>query len=189
MLAWICCRCKISNHALLALDIINLFFYVHVKDWMLFAICILIYEIICSQVLVLPPFQRMGLCAEMLQTFYNDAYRRKEVLDITGKDRQFMCCELYCRNHWVELFCNFHSATCTYRCFYNIFWFLKKWFIVLQTRYTEFLSYFTQNYSYCWFIFVAYVISVYKHVCQCITCTCVSFATKITCTCIQSTYF
>lgn len=125
MLAWICCRCKISNHALLALDIINLFFYVHVKDWMLFVICILIYEIICSQVLVLPPFQRMGLCAEMLQTFYNDAYRRKEVLDITGKDRQFMCCELYCRNHWIDLFCNFHSATCTYRCFYNIFWF---WF-------------------------------------------------------------
>uniref|UniRef100_A0A8W8NEZ1 Histone acetyltransferase type B catalytic subunit n=1 Tax=Magallana gigas TaxID=29159 RepID=A0A8W8NEZ1_MAGGI len=28
----------------------------------------------------------MGLCAEMLQTFYNDAYRRKEVLDITVED-------------------------------------------------------------------------------------------------------
>lgn len=121
MLAWICCRCKISNHALLALIIIYLFFHVHVKEGMSFAICILIYEIICSQVLVLPPFQRMGLCAEMLQTFYNDAYRRKEVLDITGKDRQFMCCELYCRNHWIDLFCNFHSATCTTDVFITFF--------------------------------------------------------------------
>ncbi|XP_061178259.1 histone acetyltransferase type B catalytic subunit-like [Saccostrea echinata] len=39
-----------------------------------------------SQVLILPPFQRMGLCAELLQTFYNDTYRRKEVLDITVED-------------------------------------------------------------------------------------------------------
>ncbi|XP_048730537.2 histone acetyltransferase type B catalytic subunit-like [Ostrea edulis] len=39
-----------------------------------------------SQVLVLPSFQKMGLCAEMLQTFYNDTYSRKEVLDITVED-------------------------------------------------------------------------------------------------------
>ncbi|XP_062589118.1 histone acetyltransferase type B catalytic subunit-like [Saccostrea cucullata] len=39
-----------------------------------------------SQVLILPPFQRMGLCAELLQTFYNDVYRKKEVLDITVED-------------------------------------------------------------------------------------------------------
>lgn len=77
----------------------NYFFHVHVKEGISFAIYILIYKIICSQVLVLPPFQRMGLCAEMLQTFYNDTYRRKEVLDITGKNN---LCVVYCIVEIIE---------------------------------------------------------------------------------------
>ncbi|KAH9494842.1 histone acetyltransferase 1 [Bulinus truncatus] len=39
-----------------------------------------------SQVLVLPPFQKMGLGARMIQTFYNICYNRPEVLDITVED-------------------------------------------------------------------------------------------------------
>ncbi|GFO19708.1 histone acetyltransferase type b catalytic subunit-like [Plakobranchus ocellatus] len=39
-----------------------------------------------SQVLVLPPFQKMGLCARLIQTFYNICYNRMEVLDITVED-------------------------------------------------------------------------------------------------------
>ncbi|KAK6971227.1 histone acetyltransferase type B catalytic subunit, partial [Biomphalaria glabrata] len=39
-----------------------------------------------SQVLILPPFQKMGLCARVLQTFYNICYNRPEVLDITVED-------------------------------------------------------------------------------------------------------
>lgn len=125
MKEWICCKWVISNHAFnYLLEILWICFFhvlLHVKERMSFAICFLIYEIhvICSQVLVLPPFQRMGLCAEMLQTFYNDTYRRKEVLDITGKGRLFMGCLLYCGNHWIELFWNFHSAM--YWCFYITF--------------------------------------------------------------------
>ncbi|KAK0040292.1 histone acetyltransferase type B catalytic subunit [Biomphalaria pfeifferi] len=39
-----------------------------------------------SQVLILPPFQKMGLCVRVLQTFYNICYNRPEVLDITVED-------------------------------------------------------------------------------------------------------
>ncbi|CAL1528340.1 unnamed protein product [Lymnaea stagnalis] len=39
-----------------------------------------------SQVLVLPPFQKMGLGSKMIQTFYNMCYCRPEVLDITVED-------------------------------------------------------------------------------------------------------
>ncbi|XP_013395370.1 histone acetyltransferase type B catalytic subunit [Lingula anatina] len=39
-----------------------------------------------SQVLVLPPFQRMGHCARLIQTFYNDVVPRPEVLDVTVED-------------------------------------------------------------------------------------------------------
>lgn len=39
-----------------------------------------------SQVLVLPPFQKNGLCARLVQTFYNLCYSRGEVLDITVED-------------------------------------------------------------------------------------------------------
>ncbi|KAK3106449.1 hypothetical protein FSP39_020292 [Pinctada imbricata] len=39
-----------------------------------------------SQVLVLPPFQKQGHCAQLIQTFYNDCYLRPEVLDITVED-------------------------------------------------------------------------------------------------------
>ncbi|RUS88450.1 hypothetical protein EGW08_003787 [Elysia chlorotica] len=39
-----------------------------------------------SQVLILPPFQKMGLCARLVQTFYNVCYSRGEVLDITVED-------------------------------------------------------------------------------------------------------
>ena len=38
-----------------------------------------------SQMLVLPPFQRLGLGAEMLQTIYNNYLRDKSVVDITGE--------------------------------------------------------------------------------------------------------
>ena len=37
-----------------------------------------------SQVLVMPPFQRQGHGAKLLQTFYNDCYSRSNILDITG---------------------------------------------------------------------------------------------------------
>merc|ERR1719419_1734449 len=36
-----------------------------------------------SQVIVLPPYQRQGLCATLLQTFYNDCESRDGVRDIT----------------------------------------------------------------------------------------------------------
>ncbi|CAI9719858.1 histone acetyltransferase type B catalytic subunit-like [Octopus vulgaris] len=39
-----------------------------------------------SQVLILPPFQKLGHGAKLLQTFYNDTYERPEVLDITVED-------------------------------------------------------------------------------------------------------
>ncbi|CAG5135859.1 unnamed protein product, partial [Candidula unifasciata] len=39
-----------------------------------------------SQVLVLPPFQKLGLGARLIQTFYNLCYSRPEVLDITVED-------------------------------------------------------------------------------------------------------
>ncbi|XP_059160835.1 histone acetyltransferase type B catalytic subunit-like [Physella acuta] len=39
-----------------------------------------------SQVLVLPPFQKMGLCAKLIQTFYNMCYSKPEILDITVED-------------------------------------------------------------------------------------------------------
>ncbi|XP_041372189.1 histone acetyltransferase type B catalytic subunit-like isoform X2 [Gigantopelta aegis] len=39
-----------------------------------------------SQVLILPPFQKQGHGAQLLQTFYNDCYTRSEVLDITVED-------------------------------------------------------------------------------------------------------
>ncbi|PVD37263.1 hypothetical protein C0Q70_04260 [Pomacea canaliculata] len=39
-----------------------------------------------SQFLVLPPFQRQGHGAQLLQTFYNDVCPRPEVLDITVED-------------------------------------------------------------------------------------------------------
>jgi histone acetyltransferase 1 len=38
-----------------------------------------------SQVLVFPPFQRQGHCSRLIQTFYDEAIRDKEVLDITGE--------------------------------------------------------------------------------------------------------
>jgi len=39
-----------------------------------------------SQVLVLPPFQRMGIGSRLIQTFYNICYPKSEVLDITVED-------------------------------------------------------------------------------------------------------
>ncbi|KAK2187191.1 hypothetical protein NP493_176g03011 [Ridgeia piscesae] len=39
-----------------------------------------------SQVLVMPPFQRQGHGAKLLQTFYNDCYSRSNILDITVED-------------------------------------------------------------------------------------------------------
>jgi len=39
-----------------------------------------------SQVLVLPPFQRMGHCATMLQTFYNQCFSNPDIKDITVED-------------------------------------------------------------------------------------------------------
>ncbi|XP_005104677.1 histone acetyltransferase type B catalytic subunit [Aplysia californica] len=39
-----------------------------------------------SQVLVLTPFQRLGLGAKLVQTFYNTCYSRSDVLDITVED-------------------------------------------------------------------------------------------------------
>jgi len=39
-----------------------------------------------SQALVLPPFQKLGLCARLVQTFYNRCYPKSEVLDITVED-------------------------------------------------------------------------------------------------------
>ena len=42
-------------------------------------------SLLFSQVLVLPPFQRMGHGAEMLQTFYNLVIPQKSVLDVTGQ--------------------------------------------------------------------------------------------------------
>ncbi|CAE1300785.1 HAT1 [Acanthosepion pharaonis] len=39
-----------------------------------------------SQVLILPPFQKQGHGAQLLQTFYNETYTRPEVLDITVED-------------------------------------------------------------------------------------------------------
>lgn len=38
-----------------------------------------------SQMLVLPPFQRMGLGAEMLNTIYSNYQSDARVLDITGE--------------------------------------------------------------------------------------------------------
>ena len=37
-----------------------------------------------SQVLIIPPFQRQGHGAELLQAFYNDSHAQAKVLDITG---------------------------------------------------------------------------------------------------------
>ncbi|KAK6183635.1 hypothetical protein SNE40_011071 [Patella caerulea] len=39
-----------------------------------------------SQVLILPPFQRQGHGAQILQTFYNTCYDRDDVMDITVED-------------------------------------------------------------------------------------------------------
>lgn len=39
-----------------------------------------------SQVLILPPFQKQGHGAQLLQTFYNTCYSRSEVRDITVED-------------------------------------------------------------------------------------------------------
>lgn len=39
-----------------------------------------------SQVLILPPFQKQGHGAHLLQTFYNECYTKPEVLDITVED-------------------------------------------------------------------------------------------------------
>ncbi|ELT91757.1 hypothetical protein CAPTEDRAFT_145248, partial [Capitella teleta] len=39
-----------------------------------------------SQVLVLPPFQRQGHCAAMLQAFYNLCYKNDDIKDITIED-------------------------------------------------------------------------------------------------------
>ncbi|XP_052065182.1 histone acetyltransferase type B catalytic subunit-like [Mytilus californianus] len=39
-----------------------------------------------SQVLILPPFQKQGHGAELLQTFYNTCYSRSEIKDITVED-------------------------------------------------------------------------------------------------------
>ena len=46
---------------------------------------------LCSQVLVLPPFQRMGHCATLIQTFYNDCYINRDIKDITGLYRKPFC--------------------------------------------------------------------------------------------------
>jgi len=37
-----------------------------------------------SQVLVLPPFQRQGHAAQLIQSFYNECYSKSEVLDVAG---------------------------------------------------------------------------------------------------------
>ncbi|KAK2150607.1 hypothetical protein LSH36_399g07001 [Paralvinella palmiformis] len=39
-----------------------------------------------SQVLVMPPFQRQGHGATLIQTFYNSCYNRHDILDITVED-------------------------------------------------------------------------------------------------------
>ena len=39
-----------------------------------------------SQVMILPPFQKQGHGAQLLQTFYNTCYSRSEVKDITVED-------------------------------------------------------------------------------------------------------
>ncbi|KAK3612177.1 hypothetical protein CHS0354_016563 [Potamilus streckersoni] len=39
-----------------------------------------------SQVLIMPPFQRQGHGAQLLQTFYNECYKRNDILDITVED-------------------------------------------------------------------------------------------------------
>ena len=41
--------------------------------------------VIFSQFLILPPFQRQGHGAHLLQTFYNDVVPVADVLDITGE--------------------------------------------------------------------------------------------------------
>ena len=49
-----------------------------------FDINVLIIFLIYSQVMILPPFQKQGHGAQLLQTFYNTCYSRSEVKDITG---------------------------------------------------------------------------------------------------------
>ena len=44
----------------------------------------LLFTHTCSQVLVLPPFQKQGHGAQLMQTFYNDCYADSDILDITG---------------------------------------------------------------------------------------------------------
>lgn len=39
---------------------------------------------VLSQVLVLPPFQKQGHGAELLQTFYTECWSNSDILDITG---------------------------------------------------------------------------------------------------------
>ena len=48
--------------------------------------CILkcINSCVCSQVLVMPPYQKMGHAATMIQTFYNQVTHKDDVMDITG---------------------------------------------------------------------------------------------------------
>ncbi|KAJ8319622.1 hypothetical protein KUTeg_002824 [Tegillarca granosa] len=43
------------------------------------------------QMLVLPPFQRQGHGAQLIQTFYNDCYNRADILDITVEDPSENC--------------------------------------------------------------------------------------------------
>ncbi|ESO94305.1 hypothetical protein LOTGIDRAFT_232538 [Lottia gigantea] len=58
-----------------------------------------------SQVLILPPFQRQGHGAELLQTFYNTCYDRDDIMDITVEDpsenfqrlRDFVDCKNVCK--------------------------------------------------------------------------------------------
>ena len=50
------------------------------------AVAHLDYMFYCfSQVLVLPPYQKQGHGATLIETFYKECLSRKEVLDITGK--------------------------------------------------------------------------------------------------------
>ena len=48
-----------------------------------------------SQVLVLPPFQKQGHGAQLLQTFYNTCYGNSDILDITGKQLKNLLVKIY----------------------------------------------------------------------------------------------
>ena len=44
----------------------------------------------CSQVLIMPPFRKMGHATELIQAFYNEVTLEETVLDVTGTDHSFL---------------------------------------------------------------------------------------------------